>query len=46
MGVSWAGFEAAILWLVYIALEPYVRRNWPDSLISWTRCKRAGFVTL
>ena len=36
MGLSWAGFEAAIVWLVYIAVEPYVRRNWPDSLISWT----------
>jgi hypothetical protein len=23
--------------MVYVALEPYVRRNWPDSLISWTR---------
>ena len=25
------------LWLVYVALEPYVRRNWPDALVSWTR---------
>jgi serine/threonine-protein kinase len=23
--------------IAYIATEPYVRRNWPDSLISWTR---------
>ncbi len=37
MGLSWAGFEAACVWLVYVAVEPYVRRNWPDSLISWTR---------
>ena len=37
MGLSWAGFEAASVWLVYIAVEPNVRRNWPDSLISWTR---------
>ena len=23
--------------LAYIALEPYVRRHWPDALISWAR---------
>jgi hypothetical protein len=23
--------------LAYLALEPYVRRHWPDALISWTR---------
>ncbi|HUK33673.1 MAG TPA: hypothetical protein VLV86_07175, partial [Vicinamibacterales bacterium] len=27
----------AILWLVYLALEPYVRRYSPDMLMSWTR---------
>jgi serine/threonine-protein kinase len=25
------------LWLIYLALEPYVRRIWPDSMISWNR---------
>ena len=29
--------EAGGLWLLYVAIEPYVRRNWPDSLISWSR---------
>jgi hypothetical protein len=28
---------AAVSWLAYIATEPYVRRHWPDSLISWSR---------
>ncbi|MBL8205843.1 MAG: serine/threonine protein kinase [Blastocatellia bacterium] len=28
---------AGILWLLYLALEPYVRRRWPDTLISWSR---------
>ena len=28
---------AAFVWLSYMALEPYVRRRWPDVLISWTR---------
>jgi hypothetical protein len=28
---------AALLWLVYVALEPYVRRYCPEILVSWTR---------
>jgi serine/threonine-protein kinase len=28
---------AAGTWVLYIALEPYLRRRWPQSLISWTR---------
>jgi serine/threonine-protein kinase len=28
---------AGTLWLVYVALEPYVRRYYPEILISWTR---------
>ncbi len=34
---STALFMAALLWILYIALEPYVRRNWPQTIISWTR---------
>ncbi|MGD8376461.1 MAG: serine/threonine-protein kinase [Acidobacteriota bacterium] len=26
-----------IAWVIYIALEPYVRRLWPDALIGWNR---------
>jgi Protein kinase domain len=29
--------NAAILWLVYMALEPYVRRYSADMLMSWSR---------
>jgi serine/threonine-protein kinase len=25
------------LYVVYLALEPYVRKSWPDSLITWSR---------
>jgi len=28
------------LWLLYLALEPIVRRRWPDTLVSWTRLLR------
>jgi len=29
--------NASILWVIYIALEPYVRRYCPEILMSWTR---------
>ena len=28
---------AAIIGVMYVALEPYVRRLWPDSLLGWSR---------
>lgn len=34
---------ATILWLLYIALEPFVRRRWPETLISWTRILSGRF---
>jgi hypothetical protein len=30
-------FQAGLLWVTYLGLEPYVRRVSPDSLIGWTR---------
>jgi serine/threonine-protein kinase len=33
---------AAVSAVLYIALEPYVRRRWPQSLISWTRLWSSG----
>lgn len=27
----------AVIWVYYVALEPYVRSRWPEYLISWTR---------
>jgi hypothetical protein len=29
--------SAAVLWLLYLAFEPYVRRFWPQLLIGWSR---------
>lgn len=34
---QWALFMAGFVWLLYIALEPFVRRRWPDLSISWNR---------
>ncbi len=30
-------FVSAFMWVLYLALEPYVRRNWPQTIISWSR---------
>ena len=30
-------FWSSVLFVVYLALEPYVRRAWPDVLITWSR---------
>ena len=35
--LSFAAFVAGLFWSLYIAIEPYVRRHWPDALISWNR---------
>ena len=35
--LSWALFIATSTWVSYVALEPYVRRHWPQALIAWTR---------
>jgi hypothetical protein len=35
--VAMSMLQAGRLWIFYLALEPTVRRFWPDGLISWTR---------
>jgi protein kinase-like protein len=40
--IALAALANALLWasgysLVYLALEPYVRRHWPHCLIAWSR---------
>jgi serine/threonine-protein kinase len=36
-GLRYALYNAALVWLLYVAVEPTVRRRWPGSLVSWTR---------
>src|SRR5271165_1876065 len=38
-GLAWSCF----IWLLYIALEPYVRRRWPATLVSWSRLLAGDF---
>jgi serine/threonine-protein kinase len=35
--LSEAVFFAAEVWIAYLALEPFVRRRWPETLIGWNR---------
>jgi len=42
-GIGLALSLSAFVWLYYMALEPYVRRQWPELLISWTRLLSGGF---
>ncbi len=30
-------YLAVLVWAFYLALEPYVRRVWPETVISWSR---------
>lgn len=35
--MAWSLFGGTIVGLWYLALEPYLRRRWPTTLISWSR---------
>ncbi len=37
IGVRGQLFPGIQIWLMYLAVEPFVRRNWPETLISWNR---------
>jgi hypothetical protein len=41
--LAWGLFLSCFLWVLYIALEPYVRRRWPATLVSWSRLLAGGF---
>ena len=34
--------NAVLNWVFYVALEPWVRRKWPRTMISWTRYTAKG----
>lgn len=37
IAMATALFLASVMWLLYMAIEPWVRRQWPKTIISWTR---------
>jgi hypothetical protein len=36
-------FEGLTLYMLYLAVEPFVRRRWPDAIISWSRLLAGRF---
>jgi hypothetical protein len=46
MMAGWSLVGTSLVWLLYVALEPHVRKRWPASLVSWSRllagARRAG----
>jgi serine/threonine-protein kinase len=34
---------ALVIWILYVGLEPYLRRFWPDSLLGWSRVATGRF---
>jgi serine/threonine-protein kinase len=42
LSIGFALLIATALWVGYMALEPYVRRHWPQAIVSWTRLMAGG----
>jgi hypothetical protein len=40
--VALAGINGGLAWLLYLALEPWVRKSWPHTMIGWTRYVAKG----
>jgi serine/threonine-protein kinase len=43
MQVAFAAYVALAFWIFYIALEPYARRVWPETMIGWSRLLAGRF---
>lgn len=41
--LAFAVLVAGYLWLLYVALEPFVRKRWPQRIISWSRLLAGGY---
>lgn len=37
VATSTALFLSGVMWIMYMAVEPFVRRQWPKTIISWSR---------
>jgi serine/threonine-protein kinase len=43
LAMSTGLFVSAMTWILYLALEPWVRRRWPQTIISWSRLLSGQF---
>lgn len=41
--ISTALFVSGVIWMLYMAIEPWVRRTWPKTIVSWTRLLAGSF---
>jgi serine/threonine protein kinase len=37
LDIASALFWGGATWMLYLAVEPWIRRNWPQAIISWSR---------
>ena len=37
LAIAGALFVGATVWVVYVAVEPWIRKRWPQAMISWSR---------
>ena len=43
IALSGSLFLASVTWVLYMALEPWVRRRWPHAIITWSRLLSGQF---
>jgi serine/threonine-protein kinase len=43
LAISTGLFLSALVLVLYLSLEPYVRRHWPQTIISWNRMLIGNF---
>ena len=41
--VAWTAWQFCLIYVMYLAAEPYVRRLWPRVLVTWVRLARGNF---
>ncbi len=37
LAIAGALLWSGAMWMLYLAIEPWIRRNWPQAIISWSR---------
>jgi len=43
LALSTGLFISGAIWMLYMAIEPWVRRQWPRTIISWSRLLAGGW---
>ena len=43
LDIAVAVYSGFFLWLLYLALEPFVRKRWPHRIVAWSRLVAGGY---